>query len=150
MKNRVTIERLNGGTAVASNADSITSYGAIDFSITNSLLADDDQAEELANYLVNLFGEPQVRIDAITVDLNALTIDQVNDLLALELADVVQVKYTPSGIGNQIIQSAAIDSISHEIDAFTHIVRFDLSETRLGFTLDSELFGVLDSNKVGF
>ena len=150
MKNRVTIERLNGGTAVASNEDSITNYGAIDFRINNSLLADDNQAQVLADYLVNLFGEPQVRIDAITVDLNALSIDQVNDLLALELADVVQVKYTPSGIGNQISQSAAIDRISHQVDAFNHTVRFDLSETRLGFTLDSNLFGVLDSNKLGF
>jgi hypothetical protein len=150
MKNRVTIERLNGGTAVASNADSITSYGAIDFSITNSLLADDDQAQELADYLVNLFGEPQVRIDAITVDLNALSVTQVNTLLGLELADVVEVKYTPSGIGEQIRQVVAIDSISHDIDAFNHIVRFDLSQTRVGFTLDSDLFGVLDVNKLGF
>ena len=150
MKNRVTIERLNGGTAVASNADSITSYGAIDFSITNSLLADDTQTQRLADFLVNLFGEPQVRVDAITVDLNALSVTQVNTLLGLELADVVEVKYTPSGIGEQIRQVVAIDSISHDIDAFNHIVRFDLSQTRVGFTLDSDLFGVLDVNKLGF
>jgi hypothetical protein len=150
MKNRVTIERLNGGTAVSSNTDSITNYGAIDFSITNSLLADDTQTQRLADYLVNLFGEPQVRVDAITVDLNALTVTQVNTLLGLELADVVEVKYTPSGIGDEISQVVAIDSISHDIDAFNHIVRFDLSQTRLGFILDSDLFGVLDVNKLGF
>ena len=150
MKNRVTIERLNGGTAVASNTDSITNYGAIDFSITDSLLADDTQTQRLADFLVNLFGEPQVRIDAITVDLNALSVTQGNTLLGLELADVVEVKYTPSGIGDEIRQVVAIDSISHDIDAFNHIVRFDLSQTRVGFTLDSDLFGVLDVNKLGF
>lgn len=150
MKNRVTVERLNGGTAVASNTDSILKYGAIDFEITDSLLADDTQTQRLADFLVNLFGEPQVRVDAITVNLNALPVTQVNTLLGLELADVVEVKYTPSGIGEQIRQVAAIDSISHDVDAFSHIVRFDLSQTRVGFTLDSGLFGVLDVNKLGF
>lgn len=150
MKNRVTIQRLNGGTAVASSSDSIGRYGAIDFEITDSLLADDTQTQRLADFLVNLFGEPQVRVDAITVDLNALSVTQVNTLLGLELADVVEVKYTPSGIGDQIRQVVAIDSISHDIDAFNHIVRFDLSQTRVGFTLDSALFGVLGVNKLGF
>lgn len=150
VKNRVVIERLNGGSAVAANTDSISNYGAIDFSIKNSLLADDVQTQRLADFLVNLFGEPQVRVDAVTVNLNALSVSEANTLLGLELADVVEVKYTPSGIGEQIRQVVAIDSISHDIDAFNHIVRFDLSQTRVGFTLDSGLFGVLNVNKLGF
>jgi hypothetical protein len=150
MKNRVTIERLNGGTVVSVSVDSVTNYGAIDFSITDSLLADDVQTQRLADYLVNIYGEPQVRVDAISVDLNALTPVQVNRVLGLELADVVEVKYTPSGIGDEIRQVAAIDSISHNIDAFDHVVIFDLSQTRVGFTLDSAQFGVLDVNSLGF
>jgi hypothetical protein len=150
MRNRVTVERLSGGTAVAENAASIVEYGAIDFGLEESLVSTDTQAEDLAQYLANTFADPQVRIEALSVNLGSLTGPQVAQALGLELGDVVRVLFTPSGIGDQISQVAVVDSIEHEVTNDLHNVRFNLSETRIGFTLNSDELGVLDVNKLGF
>lgn len=150
MRNRVTVERLAGGTAVAVNTASIREYGAIDFELQDSLVSTDTQAEDLAQYLANTFAEPQVRVEALTVNFGALNGPQTTNVLGLELGNVVRVLFTPSGIGDQINQVAVIDSIEHEVTADEHRVIFNLSETRIGFTLDSDELGVLDFNKLGF
>jgi hypothetical protein len=150
MRNRVTVERLSGGTAVAVNTASVTEYGAIDFELTNSLVSTDSQAEDLAEFIANAFADPQVRIETLTVNLGATNNTETNTVLGLELGDVVRVLFTPSGIGDQINQVAVIDSIEHEVTADEHRIVFNLSETRIGFTLDSAELGVLDVNKLGF
>jgi hypothetical protein len=73
LRNRVTVSRLNGGTATAEDTDSIAAYGAIDYEIRDSLLADDTQAQSLADRIVARYAEPLLRIDGIEVVLNALT-----------------------------------------------------------------------------
>jgi len=91
-----------------------------------------------------------LRVDALTANTQRLTTAEVNEILALELGDVIEVKYTPSGIGNQIRAFASIDSIEHDVSADGHIIRLDLSQTIAGFVLDSAVFGVLGSNKLAF
>lgn len=150
LRNRVSVSILNGGTATASSQDSIDIYGTIDFDVSNSLLADTDQAEELAVWLANTYSEPQLRVDRLEVNLSPITSDQANSVLALELGDVIEVVFTPSGIGNQIQAFASIDSIEHRVEALDHVVVLDLSQTIAAFELDSAVFGVLDSNKLGF
>jgi hypothetical protein len=73
LRNRVTVSRLNGGTATAEDTDSIAAYGAIDYEIRDSLLADDTQAQSLADRIVARYAEPLLRIDGIEVVLNALS-----------------------------------------------------------------------------
>jgi hypothetical protein len=168
MKNRVTVELAGGGgSATSVNSVSVTEFGGIDFTLSDSLLSSLSQAENLAKFLVNTYGDPQVRVDSITVHLGspgdsiivnqpgtiftqALTPAQVNRVLRLELGDLVEVFFTPSGIGERIERLVIIDSIEHEINPDEHIVRFNLSDTRVGFTLDSAKLGVLDVSKLGF
>ena len=168
MKNRVSVELASGGgTATAINNVSVTEFGPIDFALSDSLLSDLTQAQNLADYLANVFGEPQVRIDSISVHLGSpgdpiivvqpgtifaqtLTAAQVNQVLRLELGDVVEVLFTPSGIGDQIDRLVVIDSIEHDITPGEHIVRFNFSDTRTGFVLDSAALGVLDESRLGF
>lgn len=151
LRNRITVSRLNGGTAVASDADSITAYGAIDYEIRDTLLADDTQAQSLANVILARYKEPLLRIDGIEVVFNALTDAQVAEVLGLELGALVQVVYTPSGIGDPIDQFVRLDSIEHSIDAFTHRVRLSFSQGEApALVLDSPTFGLLDVNTLGF
>lgn len=151
MRNRVTVELADeGGTGTAVNNASVVEYGPIDFGLSDSLVSTVVQAQNLADYLANVFGDPQVRVDALSVNLSGLTGPQVTQVLGLELGDVVRVLFTPSGIGDQINQVAVIDAIEHEIAPLQHVVRFSLSEARIGFTLDSAELGVLDVNKLGF
>jgi hypothetical protein len=151
LRNRVTVARLNGGTAVAIDADSIDAYGAIDYEIRDSLLADDTQAQSLADIIVSRYAEPLLRIDGVDVILNALNAAQVDEVLALELGSLVQVVYTPSGIGDTIDQFVRLDAIEHTIEPFTHQVRFAFSQGEPpALVLDSPTFGILDTNTLGF
>ena len=151
LRNRITVTRLNGGTATAIGTASVDEYGAIDFDIRDSLLADDTQAQSLADLILSTYAEPRLRVDSVDVVLNALTSAQVADVLALELGALVQVVYTPSGIGDPIDQFVQLDQIEHTIDATQHRVQFSFSRGQpAAFVFDSTLFGVLDTNTLGF
>lgn len=150
LRNSVSIARLNAGTVVASDTDSQTDYGVIAYERTNSLLNTDAAAQDLADWLVNLYGQPQLRVKEVSFILQQLPGDQVSELLSLELGDAVQVVFTPNGVGDPIDRYVAIDSINHDISPSLHTVTFGLSQTIGAFTLDSAAFGVLDSNILGF
>jgi hypothetical protein len=168
LRNRVSVTLAGeGGTATAVNNLSVNAYGGIDFNLFDSLLSNLNQAQDLADYLVNVFGEPQLRIDSVQVSLGSpgdrivvdgggsiitqgLTPVQVNEVLAVDLGDLVRVKFTPSGIGDQIDQLCIVDAIEHDITPNEHVVRFNLSQTRTGFILDDANFGVLDVDRLGF
>jgi hypothetical protein len=150
LRNRVTVSRLNGGTATAEDTDSIAAYGAIDYEIRDSLLADDTQAQSLADRIVARYAEPLLRIDGIEVVLNALSTTQVAEVLSLDLGSLVRVLYTPSGIGDPIDQFVQLDSIEHNIDPTQHRVRLSFSQGEApAFVLDSPTFGLLDVNTLG-
>jgi hypothetical protein len=151
LRNRVTVSRLNGGTATAEDTDSIAAYGAIDYEIRDSLLADDTQAQSLADRIVARYAEPLLRIDGIEVVLNALSAGQVAEVLSLDLGALVRVLYTPSGIGDAIDQFVQLDSIEHTIDPNQHRVRLSFSQGEApALVLDSASFGLLDVNTLGF
>ena len=151
LRNRVTIARLNGGTATAQDSDSVDEYGAIDYEIRDSLLADDTQAQSLADRIVARYAEPLLRIDGIEVVLNALTTSQVAEVLSLDLGALVRVLYTPSGIGDPIDQFVQLDSIEHNIDPTQHRVRLSFSQGETpALVLDSSSFGLLDANTLGY
>jgi hypothetical protein len=151
LRNRITVTRLNGGTATAIGTASIAEYGAIDFELRDVLLADDTQAQSLADVILARFQEPILRIDSVEVVLNNLTTAQQGQVLGLDLGSLVQVTYTPSGIGDPIDQFVAGDAIEHTIDAQVHRMRFNFSQGQApALVLDSLLFGVLDTNTLGF
>lgn len=151
LRNRVTVTRLNGGTATVEDAQSIDDFGAIDYEIRDSLLADDSQAEDLANTLLTRYSQPLLRVDGIELVLNALESAQISQVLALELGSLVRVLYTPSGIGDPIDQFVRLDSIEHSIDPGVHRVRLSFSEGQApALVLDSSEFGVLNTNVLGF
>jgi hypothetical protein len=151
LRNRITVTRLNGGTAVAQDATSITEYGAIDYELRDSLLDDDTQAQSLADAILARYKDPLLRIDDIEVALAAIPADQVADVLGLELGALVRVLYTPSGIGDPIDQFVRLDAVEHTITAADHRVRLSFSQGETpALVLDSALFGLLDTNTLGF
>lgn len=137
------------GTAVASSASSITSYGEV-VKAFDTLLADGTQAQNLADWQVGTHAEPTYRINGLTVALTALSSAQQASVLGLELGDVVLVSWTPNDTGPTLSQYSTVEGIEHDIVPDFHTVRFVLAQTIAGFTLDSATFGVLDSNNLGF
>jgi hypothetical protein len=60
------------------------------------------------------------------------------------------VKWTPNNTGTEISQYVTIDGIEHEMNPSNHEVTFTLGETAASFILDDSVFGLLDSNILGF
>lgn len=151
LRNRITVTRLNGGTATAVGTASVETYGAIDYEIRDTLYSTDTQAQQLADVILSRYEEPLLRVDGIEVVLNTLSDAQVAEVLGLELGALVQVLYTPSGIGDPIDQFVRLDQIEHSIDVAQHRVKLSFSQGEApALVLDSATFGILDTNTLGF
>jgi hypothetical protein len=151
LRNRITVTRLNGGTATALGTASIEAYGAIDYELRDVLLSTDLQAQSLADVILARYEEPLLRVDSVEVVLNNLSIEYQSQLLGLDLGSLVKVIYTPSGIGEPIEQFVSVDSIEHDIDPQVHRMRFNFSQgDPPALVLDSLLFGILDIYSLGY
>ena len=76
-------------------------------------------------------------------------------MLGLELNDVVKVEFLPgrgfNAVGPAIEKFAFIEGISHNIGIDQHFINFQLASTDIALlVLDDTLFGILDTNLLGY
>lgn len=145
---RVEVE-WTGGKIAAENTASTLDYGLTNLSV-KTLLATQDEAEDLATFLVQRYGQPVLRILGLSIEMNSLTPTQQTEVLALELGNGAKIRFTPNGIGDPIERTVVIDSITHSINPTRHDVRFDFSQTLASLILDDTEQGILDENTLGF
>lgn len=149
--NRINITRLNGTTQTANDTDSQNQYGISTLEQDGLLLNTDADADLLAEYLLTRYSEPEYRFEALELEMANLTTVQQNNVLALELTDVIQVKFTPNNIGSQINKYAQITGIQHRTNSISHSVTIRLSTLDYAnFVLDDAVFGILDTSALGF
>jgi hypothetical protein len=138
------------GTAVANNVESQTKYGITQTTV-NTLLGTFTQTEALAQFWVAKYGEPEYRFQALDVDVDGLTGDDLATVLQLELGDIVQIKFTPNGVGAPIERYSQISSIAHNVSPGRHTIQFGVGSLQYSFlVLDDEGFGLLDINALAF
>lgn len=138
-----------GGTATAIGTASVAHYGPITATY-ETLLANGTEAQYVADYQVAAYAEPVYRVDSVSVLLESLPAAQVMQAIAIELGDVVRVSFQPGGTGAWINQYTVVDGIAHAADPSRHVITFTLSQTLLGFVLDSPTLGILDTSTLGF
>jgi len=149
MVNRVTVSAPLS-TAVAENVSSQTTFGVISEELT-VLCASASVVQNIADFVVARFGEPEYRFETLLIDVDGLAAGQVADVLALEIGDVVEVKFTPNGVGAPIDRFAQVIGVSHEVGPMSHQVSLRLSSLEFAFfVLDDAVFGILDTNHLGF
>ena len=149
--NYIQIERASGGTAIATDSDSISNYGQQALIQTGLLMNSDDDAESLANYLLNQFKQPEYRFETLSVQLEALSSADQSDVLGLEIGDVCEIKFTPNQTGSQINQYATIIAVAHSIQPFSHRITFGFQTLDYAsLVLDDLEFGLLDDGHLGF
>jgi hypothetical protein len=149
--NRVTITRASGSPQVADSLTSQNKYGVSAYSIDGVLLTSDTEALSFASYLVGLYDDPELRINEITVKLHDKTTAQVDQLCRVEIADVIQVIFTPNKVGSAINQYAMVTGVKHNIGIDQHEITFELASTSvLNFVLDSTKYGILDTNILAY
>jgi hypothetical protein len=137
--------------ATAEDAESQVLYGPRSYTI-NGLLNDEvSDLQFLADFLLARFKEPQYRFSSLSVVMDILSESQQNEVLDLEIGDVVQVKFTPSGIPPAIEQFVRVIGISH--DWSNNEKRINLALERLDFALfvlDDSTLGILDEDRLSF
>jgi hypothetical protein len=142
--NRVSVTRANG---TAQTVDSVTSqdaYGVASLSLDGLLFNSDADSLELANYLINLYELPELRLNSLTVNLHDKTSAQVQKLTTLEIADAAQIIFTPNQIGSAIEQYAVVTGVNHDIGIDRHTVTYYFSSIfYIALILDDPIYGRL-------
>jgi len=133
------------GTAVADNATSQVVYGVTEKNV-ETLLSSVPQLQGLADYIVSRYGNPEYRIENVTVNLRAIGPDQLDNVLDLEIGDQADVIFTPNRIGVPIAVRNRVIGISHDVGVDSHTVSFSFEALPFEFfILNDAVFGKLDN-----
>jgi hypothetical protein len=142
--NRITVTREGGLPQTADSPNSQALYGVQTLSLDGLLLTSDTEAAELANYLLGVYDEPDLRISSVEVNLHDKNPEQQGKLLDVELQDVYKVVFTPNGIGDPFEQYGIVQGIRETIGIDFHKITYDFGSLRkFPFILDHPIYGVL-------
>ena len=142
--NEVQVSRLSGGTAIASDLASQASYGIKNLAINDLLMANDDQALELALVYAQRYSQPEYHFDSVEVNVLKLSPAQQDEILDLDIGDIARIEFTPNGIGDPIVRFSEVISLNSQVGPQTHYVT--LGFQALDYTaliLDDAVFGRL-------
>jgi hypothetical protein len=129
--NRVGVDREGGTLQTVQSAASQAAYGVRSLSITGLLLNSDAQSEAMADYLLNIYKDPTARVSSIAVkvhDTIDLTSMQQAAVARQEIGNLVDVVYTPLGLGSPIAQTPlVVEGIRHEVQVDEYVVELRLA-----------------------
>ena len=136
----------NAGTATANNDRSQTAYGVTSVEL-DTLVSTQSQLQNLADFLVQKYGDPEYRFETIRVNLDTVGSANKATCLGLEIGDIINITFTPNNIGSAIQQFGQVIRINHEIETSRHDMFISVSSLDWTFlVLDDSVFGKLDSN----
>ena len=136
----------NAGTATANNDRSQTAYGVTSVEL-DTLVSTEVELQNLADFLVQKYGDPEYRFETIRVNLDTVGAANKATCLGLECGDIINITFTPNDIGDPIQQFGQVIRINHEIDTARHDMFISVSSLDWTFlVLDDSVFGKLDSN----
>jgi sugar lactone lactonase YvrE len=84
-----------GKRVVANDQNSQDTYLVRSYDMSGTALANDADAQDLANYILSLYKDPEVRFDVMTVNLQRTNSSNQSVLAALDLGAIVQVVLHP-------------------------------------------------------
>ena len=144
--NEVTVNIQDGGSASASSSQSQIDYGISSLVFDDLLLSSTDQAQDMATFLVSKYQQPEYRIQAVTIDLQNISTEDANKVLALDLNDVCEITFTPNNIPPAIVRFTEVISIQHRVTPTLHEVTLGFAALDLNFwRLDDLVFGRLSA-----
>lgn len=154
--NRVSVDAIGFATQTVVNEASATEFGGggqkkyYSLSLSSLPLETQQQALDLANYLLNLYSQPVTRISSVTVALHDERISSATaaSILSLDIGSVIRVIYTPNDIGTAIDKYCMVEGVDHQLAPKYHAVTLKLSNLADGFSgqpfiLDSAEYGKL-------
>ena len=152
--NTVSLTRIGGTTQTVEDVGSQGKYLIRTLSRSGLYNDSDSEVNDAANFLLGKFKDALIRFDNLVVDLTEATTGNQNSILDREVGDVVKVELTPPGGGSpaQITSNEIIDSINYNItpDIFSCSYKLSNADVQAFMRLDNALFGVLDTDKLGY
>jgi len=142
-----------GGAQTSSDADSIALYQTQNYNLLNLLNSTTAEVAGLGAYLLGKYSNPVVRFTAVSVELAALTSAQWSILLAIDMTSVVTVqKDYSTGSPASESQTLIVSGIEHRIVPGSHNINYTFESTdgNQYMTLDSAIFGLLDTGLLSF
>lgn len=136
----------NAGTAIADNTRSQTAYGVTSVEL-DTLVSTQAQLDNLANFLVQKYGDPEYRFETIRINLDTVGTANKATCLAMEIGDIISIKFTPNNLGSPIEQFGQIIRLAHDVESSRHDMFISVASLDWTFlVLDDLVFGKLDSN----
>lgn len=155
--NQVLGTRTGGSPQAANDLTSQGRFNLRSLSLGQLENSTDPDVENLCQYLVGRYSQPDIRFDAITLELSRFNQTTREAIAALDLVQLITVKRTPPGSGSPttIVKLSIIDGIAFSLDVsastYQMAIRCGSVDTRAFFKLDDPVFGLLDSgNKLGY
>lgn len=113
IRNRATISRLNGAARTATDAASISSLGAFQYTLEGLLHDSDTVSRDYAAFIVDQYGDQRRRISSIALGPPVTGTEAATypAMLGLELGDAITVQHTPIGVGSEFSQVCVIEGI---------------------------------------
>ena len=152
--NTVSLTRIGGTTQTVEDVGSQGKYLIRTLSRSGLYNDSDSEVNDAANFLLGKFKDALIRFDNLVVDLTEATTGNQNTILDREVGDVVKVELTPPGSGSpaQITSNEIIDSINYNItpDIFSCSYKLSNADVQAFMRLDNALFGILDTDKLGY
>ena len=113
----------------------------------DTLVSTTAQLDNLAQFLVQKYGDPEYRFESISINLDTVGATYKADCLGLEIGDVISITFTPNNIGDPIQQYGQIIRIGHEVETSRHDMFISVASLDWSFlVLDDAVFGKLDDN----
>ena len=146
--NRVGVDREGGTLQTVEDDTSQAAYGVRTLSITGLLLDSDGQSSAMAEYLLSIYKDPTARVASVMVKVHGLDAADQASVAAIELGDLIEVVWTPLGVGPPIPQVLlVVEGIRHEVTVDEYTVELSVAPiVQSGvFILDDATWGVLDT-----
>ena len=152
--NIISLQRLSGSTQTAEDVGSQAKYLIRTLNRTGLFNNSDTEVLDAANFLLGKFKDALIRFDNLVVDITEQSTSNQNTILDRDVTDIIKVELTPPGGGSpsQITANEIIDSISYNITPDIFAVSYKLSnaDVQAFLRLDNTLFGILDTDKLGY
>ena len=142
-----------GGVQTTSDAPSIALYQAQQWTKLDLLNSTDAEVAALGNYVLGRYRNPVLRFTGVSVQLAALSEADQTTALSTDLTRIASVQKSYSvGSPASVTQTLIVSGINHAITPGSHIVEYTFESTdgNAYFTLDGDVFGLLDYNLLAF
>lgn len=144
--NEIVISRLGGGTATATDSDSIGQFGIRNLTIDDLLLSTDEQSVELALIYAQRYSLPEYRFNSLEIAMHKLSEAEQYQIAGLEIGSVCKVTFTPNAIGDPIERFVEVIRIDQDMNPETHFVNIGFQSLDFAaLVLDDAEFGKLDT-----